>query len=304
MNKDNLQSTRNGDMNLHIWRTGENYALQKGDRYLSEWNNLYFSVLPQPLESEVLFFDVRNPLPYPDNQFDAIYAFHIIEHLSPREGETFLRDLHRILKPNGICRLSTPDLEDIARNYLRQFDACLENPDETNQSRFRWAQLEFYDQMVRTKSGGAMLEYVVEEKYDPAYVLERYGDVFEEFHPEKWVALSRKRNAQASKRSGKHPIRRSFIEKVIRRCKWFLFNRRMEKASREINGDPRKTLEINKWMYDRLSLKIPLEECGFREYKVKTYKDSDIRDWDQFDLDKSNHGDHAIEPSLYVEARK
>ena len=39
-------------------------------------------------------------------------------------------------------------------------------------------------------------------------------------------------------------------------------------------------------------------------YAVKTYKTSDIDKWERFQLDRSNFGDYAIEPSLYVEAKR
>ena len=304
MKRPNLRKTRSGDVNLHIWRTGENYPLQKEDIYLAEWNNLYFSVLAQPPVSEVLYHDVRRPFPFDDAQFDAVYAFHIIEHLTPGEGKGFLSELHRILKPGGMLRLSTPDLEDIARNYLKRLETCLGNPSEKNRLLFLWAQLEFYDQMVRLNSGGEMLENVLAGNFDQDYAFERYGDVFEEFQPGNWGALAKQRQQKMASKVQAHVPKRSLLQKIIRRGRWWLYRRKQQPALRQLNGDPRLTMEINKWTYDRLSLRQALEQSGFGDYKVKSFKDSDIRDWDRFDLDRSNHGDHPIEPSLYVEAMK
>ncbi len=47
-------------------------------------------------------------LPYQDGQFDLVTATEIIEHLeNPRR---FLRDINRVLKPGGVCVLSTPNI--------------------------------------------------------------------------------------------------------------------------------------------------------------------------------------------------
>jgi hypothetical protein len=42
----------------------------------------------------------------------------------------------------------------------------------------------------------------------------------------------------------------------------------------------------------------------FGDISRKTYRTSDIPDWNRFDLDRSIYADHAIEPSLYMEAQK
>jgi predicted SAM-dependent methyltransferase len=304
MNPNQLQKTAGGRVNLHIWRTGVGYPLQKESVYLSEWNNLYFSVLPQPVDSEVLYHDVRQPLPYASNQFDAIYAFHIIEHLSPAEAAGYVAELCRILRPGGICRLSTPDMEDIARNYLTQLEACLKDPNEVNRNRFLWAQIEYYDQMARFESGGTLGAQVLKGNYDEAHIPERYGEVFEEFHPDRAKVIREKLQAQRMERQHDRTTRRSVPEKLLRRAKWTLYRWRLKRAESRLQNDPRKTMEINKWMYDRLSLRLLLEEHGFTDYAIHTCATSDIPDWERFDFDRTADRTRPIEPSLYVEARK
>jgi hypothetical protein len=66
----------------------------------------------------------------------------------------------------------------------------------------------------------------------------------------------------------------------------------------------RRSGELNKWLYDYFSLTLLLRKTGFCDVSRKTYRTSDIPDWNRFDLDRSIYADHAIEPSLYMEAQK
>lgn len=45
-----------------------------------------------------------------EGTFDCIYAFELIEHLSPEEGLSLLRALRLRLKPQGLVLLGTPNL--------------------------------------------------------------------------------------------------------------------------------------------------------------------------------------------------
>ncbi|MFH1772013.1 MAG: class I SAM-dependent methyltransferase [Candidatus Omnitrophota bacterium] len=46
-------------------------------------------------------------LPFSDCEFDAVVSLHVIEHIS--DAGHFLRDIERVLKPNGILILTTPN---------------------------------------------------------------------------------------------------------------------------------------------------------------------------------------------------
>lgn len=46
------------------------------------------------------------PLPFADNEFDMIYAAHVMEHLN--NTDELLIELHRILKPKGVMRIIVP----------------------------------------------------------------------------------------------------------------------------------------------------------------------------------------------------
>ena len=56
---------------------------------------------------------------HPDGSVDAIYVGQVIEHLNPlHEAPQFLRECHRMLKPGGVIRLTTPDLDKILKAYI------------------------------------------------------------------------------------------------------------------------------------------------------------------------------------------
>ena len=48
-------------------------------------------------------------IPYKDNRFDAVLGISIIEHLSQKDGEKFIKEAKRVLKNNGLIFLVTPN---------------------------------------------------------------------------------------------------------------------------------------------------------------------------------------------------
>src|SRR5262249_14247909 len=152
--------------------------------YRREWNNIRFIGSPGPAEEEnILPFDVRQSLPYPDGVFDAVFLFHIVEHLTPLEAESLLEEVYRILKPSGIVRLSTPHLEDICRAYLSRLEEYDQSPTVNNLIKYEWSVLELLDQIARVRTGGLMTEYIQNQHYDPDYSKARFGVVFDDFAP-------------------------------------------------------------------------------------------------------------------------
>jgi|CXWL01.1.fsa_nt_gi SAM-dependent methyltransferase len=60
-------------------------------------------------------------LPFADGSFDVITSFETLEHL--HERTTFLAELHRVLKPDGVLLLSTPNA-----NYSQPVEGKPANP--------------------------------------------------------------------------------------------------------------------------------------------------------------------------------
>lgn len=62
--------------------------------------------------------DVRTGLPFQTGEVSLIHANHFLEHLTYKEGLSFLRECRRVLKPDGAMRLAVPDAELLTRMYV------------------------------------------------------------------------------------------------------------------------------------------------------------------------------------------
>jgi SAM-dependent methyltransferase len=60
-----------------------------------------------------------------DAAVDAVYSSHNVEHLYPHEVPIALREMHRVLKPNGFAFIKLPDLQEVARHVA---EGKLEDP--------------------------------------------------------------------------------------------------------------------------------------------------------------------------------
>lgn len=63
------------------------------------------------------YMDAGKPFPLPDNTFNFIYSEHLFEHLTYRQAQNMLKESYRVLKPGGIIRIATPDLQFLINLY-------------------------------------------------------------------------------------------------------------------------------------------------------------------------------------------
>lgn len=61
-------------------------------------------------------------LPFPDNSFDILIAFQLIEHIPPREVGNFLADSKRVLKKHGLLFILTPNRKFRLLPFQRPFN--------------------------------------------------------------------------------------------------------------------------------------------------------------------------------------
>lgn len=62
--------------------------------------------------------DIRAGLPLDDASLDYVVGIHSLPELAYPDVATALRELHRVLRPDGVLRLALPDLERAIRAYL------------------------------------------------------------------------------------------------------------------------------------------------------------------------------------------
>ncbi len=85
-----------------------------GDNYIAGWVNI-------DIAGKVdLLADLRNPLPFMGQSISFIFSEHFIEHLTYDEGLNFLAECYRVLKPEGVVRISTPSLDYLIECYERR----------------------------------------------------------------------------------------------------------------------------------------------------------------------------------------
>lgn len=67
--------------------------------------------------------DLSVGLPFRSACADFMHTEDFIDQLDLERAVSFLRECHRILKPGGVLRVLTPDVEQLARLYLHQPEA-------------------------------------------------------------------------------------------------------------------------------------------------------------------------------------
>lgn len=91
-----------------------------GDNYLHEC--LTVDVLPRA----DAYVDITKRLPFNDASIDAIFCEEVIEHVGLDSGRFMLTECRRVLKPNGILRLITPDLDWFSGHAPDSIQSCHE----------------------------------------------------------------------------------------------------------------------------------------------------------------------------------
>ena len=262
-----------------------------GQRFHKDWVNVDL----MPLDSSVQACDISQGLPFEDAQFDAVYHSHVLEHLEQDAGRALIGECLRVLKPGGVVRVVVPDLEQIASLYLQKHQQAWDENGPA--SDYQWMKLELLDQLVRSRSGGEMGQFIVADlSADKTFAKQRLGHE---------ISLC-DRPFQPIKKSGTLVAGlaialNDFKNKMAHRCVRWLLGRQAEVALQE--GLFRQQGEIHRWMYDRFSLRELFEKSGFVDFKVKQADESQIDRFVDFQLDSYN-GEVRKPDSIFVEATK
>ncbi|MBL7911110.1 MAG: methyltransferase domain-containing protein [Bacteroidia bacterium] len=263
-----------------------------GAKFNERWVNVDFTSTGK----DVIAHNLTQGIPFKDNAFKVAYHSHVLEHFTKDGAEKFIAECYRILQSGGILRIAIPDLEAIARNYIKYLDASLAN-DNSAKEKYNWTMLEMYDQVVRSKGGGEMIDYIMDEtKNNDAFLIERNGDeikqLFNNFRNVKPDEPVTKKSSGFSLANFKSRVKNKLIRMLLK-----------EDVNALSIGQFRLGGEIHQWMYDRYSLGELLKKHGFKNPTVVTATESKIADWNSFNLDMMD-GKVRKPDSLFMEAQK
>ena len=163
-----------------------------------------------------------------------------------------------MLRPGGIIRIAVPNLEQITTLYLEALHKALDG-DEPSRCNYDWLMLELYDQTVREKSGGAMLQYLSQDELpNRDFVLDRIG-------AEARAIFESRDRAPAEPGQQATSAKGRWVRRLLRRYTIGSgpASSHEEKLQRLLGpeyallqiGRFRSSGEIHLWMYDRHSLR-------------------------------------------------
>lgn len=79
-----------------------------------QWVNIDIS----PRWNPDIVGDWNNLSMFPDGIVDVVVSHHSLEHVGCGEGDGFIREAHRVLKPNGSLIVSVPNMNALAQLWL------------------------------------------------------------------------------------------------------------------------------------------------------------------------------------------
>jgi len=266
-----------------------------GSRYHSDWINIDIS----PKSPDVIQNDLSSGIPFPNESCDVVYYSAMLEHLRRSDAKAFLEECYRVLKPLGIIRVGVPDLEKICQIYLSKLNEAHKG-DKAAVHDYDWIMLELFDQIVREKSGGGMLDYFRQNPLpNEAFVYERIGEegrnLVKALHSSS-VCLHRNSHSLSV---FLHKLRRGIytLPGLAKRRILFWLLGSKDRQAFEI-GQFRLVGEVHQWMYDRFSLDRLFRQTGFCDPQLQDANTSLIPNWTNFHLDTLPDG-QVIKPDLF-----
>ena len=76
-----------------------------------------------PFPADVRYGNIIDGPLVPEGTATAVFASHVLEHLSLRDARAALANTFRMLAPGGVFRMIVPDLRSRAQLYLRQVES-------------------------------------------------------------------------------------------------------------------------------------------------------------------------------------
>lgn len=273
-----------------------------GRRFYPNWTNVDFTSTGEG----VIAHNLTQGIPFPDASFNVVYHSHVLEHFSIAQAETFLQECYRVLLPQGVLRVVVPDLEQIARTYLKALELASSSSQEWA-ANYEWILLEMYDQVARNNPGGEMVAYLSKEHIVNAnFIRERCG-----YEAKNLIEIAQQQRNKLQPVSGQVGQPKHLLKEIYRLLRYpkhrreFLLRLMLGKEYSHLQvGRFRQSGEVHQWMYDRYSLALLLEKNGLKNIIQRTATESYIPDWTSFNLDTELDGTVYKPDSLFMEAIK
>jgi len=256
---------------------------QKGN-----WTNVDFSS-PVP---NVIEMNILKGLNFPNDTFDVIYSAQFVEHLTYDQAVAVMVEVRRVMKPGGILRLVTPDLEELTQEYLKHLSALKAEATPEDVNKYDWIRLEIFDQIVRDHSGGEMVDFIEKCNIETKnYVADRIGYTFSTFSSQNSESAEESNFVKFTRKLNKLP---SYLLRKMRD----LTESKMKKVGRF-----RQCGEVHRYLHDFFSLSKVLSDAGFDKIERRSPEKSEIPDWKLYELDIIK-GRVDGPYCLYIEAKK
>lgn len=229
-------------------------------------------------------------LPWDDNTFDAVFSSNMLEHFTKIQGQAFVKECIRILKPGGILRIVVPDLEDVCREYIRVLDSVRSGAE--SDAHYEAISIELLDQVTRMSMGGELAKFMASDRCDKEYMSERFGQVdcyIQDVNDYRQYTGFRRLKKRI--RQSVYDMKDKWVEKSV--------SAQIKKAGRfALSG------EVHRWMYDEYSLKCLFENTGFVDVTRMKCNNSAITGWSNYELELTSDG-HEYKPhNIYLEGKK
>jgi len=151
-----------------------------GNKYLKDWIHIDI----QAYDHVDLNIPVDQLTCFDDESVDEVYACHILEHIKRKDIKKVLIEWHRVLKRDGVLRLSVPDWDALVNRYQKT-----RNLDEL-MGLLYGGQRNEYDFHYMTFNFDSLTKLLREigfnkiEKYDPlTFIPEKYDDYSRAYLP-------------------------------------------------------------------------------------------------------------------------
>ena len=264
-----------------------------GDTFIEDdsWINVDFTS-HSPIVKKA---NILDGLPYEDNTFDVVYSSHFIEHIPVDQIELFFDDVYRILKPGGLIRLVTPDLEFLNNEYKINYD----------KKAFKKANFITsltLDQCVRSVSGGKLKKdmdnfYNSNDTEMINYIKLLIGPDAFEYVDSNDISFIEKVLIKVKKDP-------KFIFNILFMIRVKIFSFFLPKSFKELNLSNASIGEKHMWLYDFNSLSELLKNSSFIDIARTNFNESNYHNYIFSKLDIKNSLPRKGIHQLFVEALK